>query len=128
MKIAAHGPSSGGLAAGTGHTAPTGHWDRLRDVEFIHRMLIPVLIARRGGVPRWELERTGRRALQQLAAASAGLEQGARDRSADLLADWANNLGEDDLVGNLRQGRSASAHRPISAAKRRLRSFYGSLR
>ena len=125
---AIHG-ACGGLPAGTPRpTAKIDEWDRLRDTEFMHRMMIPTLVSRRGGITRGELERAGRVALRRLVNACASLDQAGRARAADLLADWADNLLEPDAVDALRQGTTVSRRRPVTGANRRLRAFYRSLR
>ena len=128
LKLAAHG-ACGGLPAGTPRpTAKIDEWDRLRDTEFMHRMMIPTLVSRRGGITRGELESAGRVALRRLVNACASLDQAGRARAADLLADWADNLLEPDAVDALRQGTTVSRRRPVTGANRRLRAFYRSLR
>ena len=104
------------------------HWDLLRDAEFLHRLLIPTLVARRGGIPRREFERMSRRALRAVVNASAVLEPADRARAADLVGDWARHVDDADLLEALRDGRPVSAPRPLSGVKRRLRSFYRALR
>lgn len=127
LKLAAHG-ACGGLPASAAPVAKAGGWDRLRDTEFLHRMLIPTLVSRRGGISRGELERAGRVALRRLVNASASLDEAGRQRAADLLSDWAESLFESDAVDALRQGNTLSRRRPVTGARRRLRAFYHSLR
>jgi glycosyltransferase involved in cell wall biosynthesis len=127
LNLALHGPCCGGLAAGSARSTAARHWDLVRDAEFLHRTLIPTLVARRG-IPQRELERMSRRALRAVANASAMLEPTDRARAAELVGDWARHLDEVDLLEALREGRAAPAHRLLSGVKRRLRSFYRALR
>ena len=122
------GPCASGLAIGTAPAAKAGHWDRLHDAEFVHRLLVPALAQRRGGIPRARLAETSRIAFSTLAKASLELPEADRARTADLLADWAEHLGESDVLDNLRSGRAMTIRRPINKLKRHLRSVYTALR
>ncbi|HYC65767.1 MAG TPA: glycosyltransferase [Reyranellaceae bacterium] len=127
LKLAAHG-ACGGLPVAPMSPAPIDEWDRLRDTEFLHRTLIPTLVSRRGGVSRPELEQAGRIALRRLVTAASSFDQAGRERAAELLTDWADNLHEPDLVEALRTGQPIGRPRPLTGTKRRLGSFYRALR
>jgi glycosyltransferase involved in cell wall biosynthesis len=128
LKLAFHGPCCGGFAAGSARAAAARHWDLLRDAEFLHRLLIPTLVARRGGIPRWEIERMSRRAFRAVAKACAVLEPADRARAAELVGDWARHLDETDLLEAVRAGRHVPANPLMSVVKRRVRAFYRALR
>ena len=67
-------------------------------------------------------------AFRTLAKASRGLSEADRARTADLLADWGEHLGEADVLADLRAGRAVSIRRPINKMKRCLRALYSALR
>ncbi len=128
LKLSIQGPCASGLVIGTVPAVAASHWDRLHDAEFIHRLLVPALAFRRGGIPRGQLDDTSRRAFRTLAKGSLGLSEADRARTAELLADWGWNLGESDVLHELRAGRSTAIRRPVNRIKRRLRSLYKALR
>jgi hypothetical protein len=128
LKMALQGPCVGGLSIGTMALRPSRHWDVLHDAEFVNRMLVPTLMLRRGGISRREIEKASRRALRALVNASVVLEKSDRERAAELLRDWAMHLDEADMLVALREGRVVPTHRPMNSLKRRMRTFYRSLR
>ena len=128
LKLSIQGACASGLAIGSAPAVAASHWDRLHDAQFIHRLLVPALAFRRGGIPRGQLEDTSRVAFRTLSQASLGLSDADRARTAELLADWAENLGESDVLDDLRAGRSTAIRRPINKIKRSLRAFYRALR
>ena len=128
LKLSMQGPCASGLVIGTSPTIVPGHWDCLADTEFVHRLLVPTLAARRGGVARVPLDRISRRAFRKLARSTLGLSDADRGRTADLLSDWGERLGECDVLANLRAGRPVALHRPLNRLKRQCRSFCRALR
>jgi glycosyltransferase involved in cell wall biosynthesis len=128
LKLCQHGVCAGGLSIGRAPASAVDHWDRLHDTEFLHRTLVPALVSRRGGVTRPELDRGSRIAFRALVKEAAALDKDDRARTADLLADWADYLGESDLLSDMRAGRSVPTTRPVSSVKRSLRTFYRALR
>ena len=128
LKLSIQGLCASGLTIGTTPAAGTSQWDRLHDAEFLHRLLVPALAFRRGGIPRGQLDDTSRVAFRTLAKGSLGLSEADRARTAELLADWGWNLGESDVLHELRAGRAPAIRRPVNRIKRHLRSLYKALR